>query len=149
MNRHLSPLSSWWLANTAFVYVVGTLMQKREHDEQGQPIERRLIDLPPNSWLGLVKTILTTSGPLALMALALAGFLGYAVWGRLDHIDLAQTVLINEMNRANMNMSTFVKMHEQIERDRTATLVAELKILRQVCLNSAHTDAQGRGCIAE
>jgi hypothetical protein len=100
-------------------------------------------------WIGLIRIILTTSGPVALLAILLSAFLGYAVWGRLDRIENNQGKILGEMGGAKVSMSAFVAQHMQIENERSLLLQSQVKLLRQLCVNAAKTETQARGCLAE
>lgn len=98
---------------------------------------------------GLVRTVLTTSGPVALLAIALTVFLGYFVWDRLSVIEHNQGTILGEMNKANVEMTGFVKQHQEIEAERAILLRSQVNLLRQLCVNSARTELQTRACAAE
>jgi uncharacterized protein with beta-barrel porin domain len=103
----------------------------------------------PGGWPGLLRTVLTTSGPVALLAMLLAAFLGYAVWGRLDRIEASQSVMLNEMTTARVAMTAFSQLHGEIEAQRSILLRSQIGLLRQLCVNSARTEAQVAKCLAE
>lgn len=107
-------------------------------------------DLPGGPWyVALARTILTTQGPTALLAIALAGFLGYAVWGRLNVIENNQSLILTDMNEARAAMSSFSATHTQQERERSLLLGSQIKLLRQLCVNAARNEAQTRACLVE
>jgi hypothetical protein len=120
-------------------------MTTRRYDdaEDGQPIPS------PGGWLGLLKTILTTAGPVALMATVLCGFLMFAVWGRLNTLDASAAQVLSEMRAAKVTMHQFAAAQETSEQQRTALLQSQIRLLRQVCVNGAKNDYQTRACLQE
>jgi hypothetical protein len=102
-----------------------------------------------NGMMGLLRTVLTTSGPVALIATILILFLSAAVWGRLTTIEANQARILEAMASANTRMAAFSERHIQIDLERSSLMNQQLRILRQVCVNSAKTDYQTRACLAE
>lgn len=99
--------------------------------------------------VGLAGTILRTSGPMALLAIALVVFLAWGVWGRLDRLDVAEAKVLSEIATANVRMQAFSATQEQQERERSILLKSQVQLLRQLCVNSAKSDAQRLACSVE
>lgn len=120
----------------------------REHDQAQNEITTSSSSTT-GGWAGVVRTILTTSGPVALLAIMLSAFLGYAVWGQLERLENNDAKILSSMGEAKVSMGAFVAQHMQIESDRSLLLQSQVKLLRQLCVNAAKTEAQARGCLAE
>lgn len=103
-------------------------------------------DASSNGVLSIIKTILSTSGPLALMAIGLAGFLAWSVWGRLDEIERNQAIIIDSMQRANVAMSSYVAVVNEQNRAREELLRQQIRLLSQVCRNTVERDSQVSLC---
>jgi hypothetical protein len=94
----------------------------------------------------IVRTILSTSGPMALIAIGLTFFLTWAIWGRLDTIERNQGTILDAMMKANISMSSFAAEHTAIERQRDRLLYEQVNLLRRICQSVAETDAQKLEC---
>jgi len=105
--------------------------------------------VPNGGVLGLFKTILTTAGPVALIATLLCGFLMYAVWGRFDRLDASNEQLGKQMASAGEGMRAFAEKTMLNDKIRDDLLASQIKILRQMCINSARTELQTRACLQE
>lgn len=101
----------------------------------------------PTGWGGIVRTILTTSGPVALLAIGLTVFLGHFVWNRLGTIEANQHAIMESMTKANVAMAAFVAQHNEVERERQLLMQTQIKLLRQLCVNSAKSEFQTRACM--
>lgn len=113
-----------------------------------QQIENDVSAPAPGGYIGLIRTVLTTSGPTALIALALAWFLGVAVWGRLVAIETNQAKIMAEINTAKVKMAEFSAAHSQEESEHNKLLADLVGLTRQMCVNSAKNEAQTRACWA-
>ncbi|HET9272492.1 MAG TPA: hypothetical protein VFO31_30150 [Vicinamibacterales bacterium] len=110
------------------------------------PIGRREQDMHLGPIGSIVRSILHTSGPMALIAIGLTFFLTWAIWGRLDEIERNQHTIIDAMTNANVRMSAFVAEHTQIERQRERLLYEQIALLRNICRSVAETDNQAVEC---
>lgn len=111
--------------------------------------EEDVVNFHTGGLLGLLKQILTTAGPVALIATLLCAFLMYAVWGRFDRLDASNQRLLAEMQQANSMMGAFAQRSDQADRLRDNLLAAQVKLLRQLCVNSAKSDFQTRACLQD
>jgi len=107
------------------------------------------MQLSSNSIVGLLKSILTTAGPVALIATLLCGFLMYATWGRFDRLDASNEQLGKQMASAGEGMRAFAEKTTLNDKIRDDLLASQIKILRQMCINSARTELQTRACLQE
>jgi hypothetical protein len=121
-------------------------MARREYEEG-------TMTLPNGSWLGLLRTILTTSGPVALLATLLCAFVMWVVYEggnkRFDRLDASNAGLHAQMTEATQSMSAFASRATSNDTLRDALLAKQIALLRQVCVNSAKTDYQTRACLQE
>jgi hypothetical protein len=100
-------------------------------------------------WVGLLRAVLTTAGPVAFLATILTGFLIMVVWGRFERIEGNQRVIMTDIAGAKVSMGAFVAQHAEIERERSILLQTQVGLLRQLCVNSAKSDYQTRACLVE
>lgn len=107
---------------------------------------RRASDPPMSGWLGLVRIILNASGPVGLLAVGLTAFLAYSVWQRLDTIEDNQRLILEAMHQANVSMAAFVAESNEGNRQRSDLMAAQVRLLRQLCINAAERDAQAQAC---
>lgn len=105
--------------------------------------------LSSNSIIGLLKSILTTAGPVALIATLLCGFLMYATWGRFDRLDASNEQLSKQMAAAGEGMRAFAERVTASDLARDQLLAKQIAVLRQMCINSARTELQTRACLQE
>lgn len=94
----------------------------------------------------IVQTILTTSGPVALIALALAGFLMWTVEARLSHLDVAIELTQKEIQEAKITMHAFVERQMELDRQIALQIDKLIRINQQSCLNNAKTSVAIKGC---
>lgn len=94
---------------------------------------------PPPGYVGLAQTIVSKSGPIALLAVGFAAFLCVVVWVRLVSIE-------RMMNDAGKSMAAFSATHTKQDDERNALMTAQTALLRQLCINSAKDEGQRRDC---
>ena len=97
----------------------------------------------------IIKTILTTSGPVALLALGLAIFQGYYIWEKLGTIESNQESIMGVMSGADKQMSIFVAMHTELEKQRLDLLKTQIRILQRICKNTTESPAGLIACYGE
>jgi len=98
-------------------------------------------DLPGSApvYARLIQTVLKTSGPTALIALALSAFLMWMVSGSLKAI-------AGDIAAAQVKMTAFAEKQEKVDQNRALQSERELRVLRALCVNSAKTEAAREGC---
>lgn len=96
--------------------------------------------------LSLIRIVLNASGPLGLMAIGLTVFLSYGVWGRLERLEQTQQRILEAMQRANINMASFVAANTEMNRERAQLMAQQVKLLRQLCINAAERDSDAKLC---
>lgn len=117
--------------------------------ERSMPADLMADDKVSTGYLSLIRTILTTSGPVALVAIGLTIFLCWVIWGRLNVIESNQKTIMSEMNSANVAMRSFVTAHTELERQRGDMMGSQIRLLRQLCVNSSRSPEQTRGCLSQ
>lgn len=98
------------------------------------------------SWGSITKTILQTSGPVALIALLLVWYLMTSVNNQTRDVAAAVRTNYNELMEARTEMKAFVNKQSEIDTVKIRQNDLILKILRQMCVNSADSVAQRSGC---
>lgn len=95
----------------------------------------------------LAQSILATSGPMALVGLGLAFFLAYSVTARL--LELRTSIEVNRtmLQQAQVEMRAFAARQSEYDRVRQELLEKQLRLLRQLCVNSSKSDVALRGCV--
>lgn len=107
---------------------------------------------PPRNGSGpwyaqIMRTILQTSGPVALIALALVWFLMWAVTAQIAAVRQSVEVNHTEIQAAKVTMHAFAQRQIDAEQRRELQLELQLRLLRQVCINSARTESATRACL--
>jgi hypothetical protein len=97
----------------------------------------------------IIQTILTTSGPIALIALALVAFLMYSVRIDLGRLDAGVRANQLEIQSAKVSMHAFVAQQIELDRVNANQLALLIKISQQSCLNSARSEIAVKGCLGE
>ncbi len=85
--------------------------------------------------IALVRIVLTTSGPIALLAIALVVFQGYYIWERLGTIETNQATIIKAMAEASKAMSNFVTLNNAQNGQRIEQIKIQTNILRRICVS--------------
>lgn len=96
-----------------------------------------------------LRTVLTTSGPVALIAIIVIVFMGKYVWERLDRIEANQVKILSSINAAQVAMTAFVASHTKIEEERSRLLRSQVHLLRELCVGAADSPYQRNRCLAE
>lgn len=99
--------------------------------------------------LALAKIVLTTSGPIALLAIALVIFQGYYVWERLGRIESNQAAIMAQMVQANKTMGSFATLHAEQESQRLELLRTQIRLLQRICLSVTDSSKGLAACIGE
>lgn len=94
-----------------------------------------------NSILSLVRIVLTTSGPVALLAMGLVVFQGYYVWERLGQIQSNQVVILKQMYEASKMMSNYATLQTEQNHERIDQLRVQTRILHRICVSVADTQS--------
>jgi len=95
----------------------------------------------------LFQSVLDTAGPTALVAIATTAFLMLVVWRGLHDLDMGQDQIRADIERAHASMAAFAATQAQFNEQRQALLEKQLRILRQLCVNSAKSDIALRACV--
>ena len=97
----------------------------------------------------IIQTILTTSGPMALIALALTGFLVWMVMNQLVKLEGAVVTNHTEITAAKVDMRAWVAKQTEIDKLQADQFNLLIGITQQICLNNAKTESAIRGCLGE
>lgn len=99
--------------------------------------------------IGLIRVVLTTSGPVALLAIGLAVFQGYYIWEKLGRIEANQVHIMSSMSNAEKNMNIFVALHTELERQRLDLVKQQVRILQTICRNTTDPGRPLAACFGE
>lgn len=97
----------------------------------------------------VIQTVLTTSGPVALIAIALTGLLMYLVLTQMGKLGEAVAVNHSEIVQAKIDMGKYVARQEALDKISESQMNLLIRITQQMCLNGAKTDEAIRGCLPE
>jgi hypothetical protein len=113
-----------------------------------EPVHMGPLSLDPEApwYVKLTTGILSTSGPITLIALAFTGFLMYLVLVQFKAVLDNQKIIQDEMAAAKVSMAGFVTAQRDYDVARQRMLELQLRILRQVCINGARDSAAMKAC---
>ena len=98
-------------------------------------------------YVKLTAGILSTSGPITLIALAFSAFLVYIVLVQFRTVIDNQKVIQGAMNEAQVAMRAFATTQRDYDAERQRMLELQLRILRQVCINGAKDSIAMKTCV--
>jgi hypothetical protein len=106
------------------------------------------IDLDPTApwYVKLATGILSTSGPITLIALTFSGFLMYTVLVQFQTVLANQKGIQESLHNAQVAMQAFATTQRDYDAERQRMLELQLRILRQVCINGARDSAAMKAC---
>lgn len=103
----------------------------------------------PGGWIGVLAAVLKTSGPAAVIAILLVLYLTGDQSKKLDAIVGTQNTIMGKLSSAQIEMTKFAATHMEEDRTKNALLASQIALLRQLCVNTAKTPEQTRGCLVE
>ena len=103
---------------------------------------------PEAPWYVTLPTgILSTSGPITLIALSFSGFLMYIVLVQFQAVLANQKTIQDSMHNAQVAMWAFATTQRDYDAERQRMLELQLRLLRQVCINGARDSSAMKACV--
>jgi hypothetical protein len=100
-----------------------------------------------SSLVRIILEILKTNGPSVLIAIGLTGVMIWLLVFALRGIDTAIEANHQELIGAKVEMTRFAAKQNEYDRVRQELLEKQLRLLRQLCVNSSKSDVALKACV--